>query len=203
MCSEKNPAGKSADTAVIGGKPLQQKSSDMTPRELEEYSALRATIRERGTARVWVALAGLAIWAALTIATAALASLPVATLLPLLALAAAFEIVFALHTGVERIGRYIQVFFETPGERSWEHTAMAFGRMFPGGGSDPLFAAYFAFATVLNIVPAALLRPVAIEWVVVGLPHVLFVAHLWRGRRRAAGQRAVDLERFERLKNGT
>jgi len=26
----------------------------MTPRELEEYRALRHTIRERGTARVWI-----------------------------------------------------------------------------------------------------------------------------------------------------
>jgi hypothetical protein len=173
----------------------------MTPRELEEYSALRATIRERGTARVWIFLAGFTVWAALTITTAALASLPVATLLPLLVLSAAFEIVFALHTGVERIGRYIQVFFEAPGERGWEHTAMAFGRAFPGGGSDPLFAPYFALATVLNLVPAALARPVAIEWLVVGLPHILFVAHLWRGRRRSAVQRAVDLERFEKLKS--
>jgi hypothetical protein len=174
----------------------------MTARELEEYSALRATIRERGTARVWVFLAGLALWAASTIATAALVSLPVAVLLPLLALAATFEVVFALHTGVERIGRYLQVFFEGPGERNWEHTAMAFGRMFPGRGSDPLFTAYFASATVLNLMPAALARPVAIEWVVVGLPHVLFIAYLWRGRQRSAVQRAVDLERFERLKNG-
>ena len=174
----------------------------MTPRELEEYTALRATIRERGTTRVWIALAGLAVWAGLTIATAALASLPIATLLPLLVLAAAFEIVFALHTGVERIGRYIQVFFEAPGERAWEHTAMAFGRAFPGGGSDPLFTPYFALAAILNVIPAALARPVAIEWVVVALPHVLFVGHLWRGRRRSAGQRAIDLERFEKLKSG-
>ena len=65
-------------------------------------------------------------------ATAALASLPIAALLPLLVLAGVFEAVFALHTGVERIGRYIQVFFEAPGERAWEHTAMAFGRAFPG-----------------------------------------------------------------------
>jgi hypothetical protein len=173
----------------------------MTARELEEYSALRATIRERGTTRVWIALAGLAVWAALTVATAALATLPIASLLPLLVLAAAFEIVFALHTGVERIGRYIQVFFEAPGERAWEHTAMAFGRAFPGGGSDPLFAPYFAMATVLNLVPAALARPVAIEWLVVGLPHLLFVVHLWRSRRRSAMQRAIDLERFEKLKN--
>ena len=33
---------------------------------------------------------------------------------------------------------------------------MAFGRNFPGGGQDPLFAPYFATATVLNLLPAAL-----------------------------------------------
>ena len=175
----------------------------MTARELEEYNALRATIRERGTARVWIVLTGLAVWAVLTVVTAALASLPIATLLPLLVLAAVFEIVFALHTGVERIGRYIQVFFEEPGERAWEHTAMAFGRAFPGGGTDPLFTPYFALATVLNVIPAALARPVPIEWVVVALPHLLFIAHLWRSRRRSAVQRAVDLEKFEKLKSQT
>jgi hypothetical protein len=90
----------------------------MTPRELEEYRTLRDTIRQRGTTRIWVFLAGLTAWAALTVATAALAALPIATLLPLLILAAAFEAVFSLHVGVERIGRYVQVFFEddsTPG----------------------------------------------------------------------------------------
>jgi hypothetical protein len=174
----------------------------MTPRELEEYTALRATIRERGTTRFWIVLGGFAVWAGLAVATAALASLPIATLLPLLVLATSFEIVFALHTGVERIGRYIQVFFEAPGERAWEQTAMAFGRAFPGGGSDPLFTPYFALATVLNVLPAALVRPVAIEWVVVALPHLLFIAHLWRCRRRSAVQRAIDLDRFEKLKNG-
>jgi hypothetical protein len=175
----------------------------MTPRELEEYSALRATIRERGTTRVWIVPAGLVAWAGLTIATAVLTVPPVMTLVPLLVLAATFETVFALHTGVERIGRYIQVFFEAPGECTWEHTAMAFGRNFPGGGQDPLFAPYFATATVLNLLPAALAqpRPFAIEWVVVGLPHLLILAHLWRSRRRSAVQRAIDLERFEKLKN--
>ena len=65
---------------------------------------------------------------ALVLATAALMPLPVATILPLLFLATAFEIVFALHTGVERIGRYIQVFFEDGS--GWEHTAMTFGRRY-------------------------------------------------------------------------
>jgi hypothetical protein len=208
LCHHVRPlelAEKSADIAVIGGPSLQQKGSDMTARELEEYTALRATIRERGTVRVWIFLAGLAVWAALLVATAALGSVPIATLLPLLVLAAVFEVVFALHTGVERIGRYIQVFFEAPGERGWEHTAMAFGRTFPGGASDPLFAPYFALATVANLLSAALARPrpFATEWVVVAVPHLLFLARLWRGRRRSAAQRAVDLERFENLKNQT
>ena len=88
----------------------------MTAREQEEYSALRATIRERGTTRVWIFLVGLIAWGALTVATAALASTPVAVLLPLLILSAAFEAVFALHVGVERIGRYLQVFYEDQDE---------------------------------------------------------------------------------------
>jgi hypothetical protein len=87
----------------------------MTARDQDEYIALRATIRERGTARVCIFAGGLAAWAAASIATAALASTPVAVLLPLLVLAAAFEAVFALHVGVERIGRYLQVFHEGAG----------------------------------------------------------------------------------------
>jgi len=86
----------------------------MTARDQDEYIALRATIRERGTARVCVFAGGIAAWAALSIATAALAPTPVAVLCPLLVLAAVFEAVFALHVGVERIGRYLQVFHEGP-----------------------------------------------------------------------------------------
>ena len=101
----------------------------MTTRE-EEYRALRDTIRERGTTRVWIVLAGLSAWAALAIGTFALAPFPAATVLPLLVLAAAFEIVFALHTGVERIGRYLQVFHEEAS--GWEHAAMSYGQKFQG-----------------------------------------------------------------------
>jgi fatty acid desaturase len=62
----------------------------VTPREIEEFRALRATIRERGSQRIYLFLWTLVAWAASTIATAALAALPVATLLPLLLLAAGF-----------------------------------------------------------------------------------------------------------------
>jgi len=169
----------------------------MTPHDVEEYTALRDTIRERGTTRVWVFVAGLVGWAGLVIATAALAALPVATLLPLLVLAAVFEAVFALHTGVERIGRYLQVYFED--ESGWEHVALAYGRAFRGG-PDPLFTLAFAGAAILNFVPVLIAEPVAIEVAVIGFAHLLFVLRISLARREAGKQREIDLERFERLK---
>jgi hypothetical protein len=182
----------------------------LTPRELEEYRTLRDTIRERGTARVWVVLAGLTAWAALVLATAATLSVPVATILPLIILAATFEIVFALHTGVERIGRYIQVFFEEdltdsasplagPDVRPparWEHAAMGL----PASGLDPLFANFFRIAAILNLVPAAFARPMPVEWIFVGAIHLLFILRVAFARRHAGRQRVLDLEHFQRLK---
>jgi hypothetical protein len=176
----------------------------MTPRELAEYSALRATILERGTARHWIFIAGLGLWAALTVAVAAVAAVPVATLLPLLFLAATFETIFALHTAVERIGRYLQVFHENhPDEAAWEHTAMAYGRSFRGGGIDALFSPIFWVATLFNAIPVALAGPAAIDWVVVGAVHLLFAWRVWMARRQSALQRAIDLDRFAQLKAGT
>jgi hypothetical protein len=172
----------------------------MSTHQQEEYRALRATIRERGTAKVWVVVAGLLGWAALTMATAALASLPVATFLPLLVLAVTFEAVFNLHVGVERIGRYLQVFYEDG--TGWEHTAMSFGRPLKGTGTDPLFVAHFLIATVLNIVPALLAEPVQLEITVVGSAHLLFVLRIILARRSASRQRAADLRRFEDMKLG-
>jgi len=174
----------------------------MSTQQQEEYRALRATIRERGTAKVWVLVAGLIGWAALTTTTGALASLPIATLLPLLVLAITFEAIFNLHVGVERIGRYLQVFHEDG--QGWEQTAMSFGRPLKGTGSDPLFTAHFVIATVLNIVPALLVEPppVRLEVTVVGIAHLLFVIRLFMAKRSASKQRAADLRRFEDMKLG-
>ena len=173
----------------------------MTDRQIEEYRALRATIRARGTTRVWVFIVGIAVWASLAVATAALATLPVATLLPLLILAAAFEAVLAIHTGVERIGRYIQVFFEDASDPGWEHRVMAYGRMFPGAGSDPVFTAYFLTAAVFNFVPVLLAGAVPIEYGVVGAIHLIFIVRLLLSKSHAAHQRAMDLERFQKIKS--
>jgi hypothetical protein len=173
-------------------------SSLPSPRQQEEYRALRDTIRQRGTAKTWIFVVGIIGWAALTMATAALASLPVATFLPLLVLAVTFEAILGLHVGVERIGRYLQVFHEDGA--GWEHTAMAFGRPLKGTGTDPLFVAHFLLATVLNIVPALLAEPVRLELQVVGGAHVLFVLRMVFAWRSAGHQRAADLKRFEEMK---
>jgi hypothetical protein len=128
----------------------------------------------------------------------------VSTLLPLLILSATFEIVFSLHTGVERVGRYIQVFFESDSsDRGWEHQAMAYGRQFPGSGPDPLFAVYFWAATVLNIIPAAIAHPAPIEWAVVGTAHGFVIGRVALARRQAGQQRSLDLDRFQRLKQAS
>lgn len=176
----------------------------MNPRELEEYKALRTTIRDRGTARVWIFVAGIAIWGAMVLAVASLASLPVATLLPLVLLAACFEAIFALHTGVERIGRYLQVFYEdesTNGgvHRNWEHVAMRFGQAVPGRGADPLFSALFLIAAVVNFFPAVLALAQSVEYMVIAPAHLAFIARVLLGRRHAAQQRATDLAAFEKL----
>jgi hypothetical protein len=171
-----------------------------TAREQEEYTALRATIRERGTARVYVFAAGFVAWGALTVATAALTSVPVASLLPLLVLAAVFEAVFALHVGVERLGRYLQVFHETGDRAAWEHTAMAFGRPTGAASVDPLFTIPFLLAALFNIMPALIVHPTPAELVFVGGAHALFVLRLAVARAAATRQRAIDLERFRQLK---
>jgi hypothetical protein len=189
----------------------------MTAREQDEYIALRATIRERGTARVCIFAGGVVAWAAATIATAALASTPIATLLPLLVLASVFEAVFALHIGVERIGRYLQVFYETdppapPGLPAspaptaptalpgWEYAAMAFGRPAGAATVDALFTAPFLLAAIFNLAPALILDPARVELIFVGGAHALFALRLLVARQSASKQRAIDLERFQQLK---
>jgi hypothetical protein len=174
----------------------------MTPLEQEEFRALRATIRERGTARVVLFVAALGTWGALAVATAAAISLPEASLIPLAVLAAGFEATASLHLGVERIGRYLQARFEEAGAAAtgarWETVAMEYGARFGGARSDPLFATVYTLAAIVNFVPVAL-TGVAPEIVALGAMHALL---LWRVRtvaRAAATQRTEDLRRFREL----
>jgi hypothetical protein len=168
----------------------------MTERELEEYKALRATIRQRGSVRMCVFVAGFAAWALVALA-ATFVSIPVFTVLPLVLLAGTFEAVFALHVGVERIGRYLQVFYDD----RWEQIAMAFGAPLAGTRSDPLFVVVFGLATMCNFVPVMLASPVRVELAVIGGAHALFLIRLLVARQAASRQRAADLDRFRQLKD--
>jgi len=166
-----------------------------------EYQALRATIRERGTARVCALLAGFIAWGAL--ATVVLVSRSPArlTLVPLLVLVVTYEINFFIHTAVERVGRYIQVRFEEMGGiAGWETSAMNFGSKFPSG-IDPLFGMlFFACATVNLLTPLATTARGSVIWIVIAVAsHLAFGYRIVTTRKRAAAQRGLDLERFRHL----
>jgi hypothetical protein len=164
----------------------------------EEFAALRATIRERGTVRMILLPVSLGLWAGAAVATMAAIQLPIAALLPLLVLAGGFESIYALHINVERIGRYLQVFHEPAG--GWEHVAMTFGQRFPGRGPDALFSNIFLMATVLNYLPVAIGGTLP-ELVVGGVLHLVLALHIGTARSRASKQRAQDLERFEAIRS--
>ncbi len=65
---------------------------------------------------------------------------------------------------------------------------------------DPIFSSFFLLATLANFIPASLAGALPVEWAVIGGLHVLFGIRVLVARRRAGGQRAADLARFETLK---
>lgn len=165
-----------------------------------EYQALRDTIRERGTARLCAVLGGLVAWGALAVALLIAELEGGVTLIPFLVLVATFEINFFIHTGVERIGRYLQVFYEErAGAAGWETTAMSYGATFPSG-LDPLFSIVFATATTLNFFSALAAAERRPGWVVLSLvAHLVFGYRIVAAKKLAASQRALDLDRFRNL----
>ena len=158
---------------------------------------MRATIRERGTARMVLVPIIFIAWAATAVATAAVITVALSTLVPLMILAAGFEAIFALHVNVERIGRYLQTFHEQ--DRGWEHVAMRFGQRFPGSGPDPMFSRLFILAVSINLMPVALGGEIA-EIVVVAVLHLVLIVRIRFARQFAGAQRAADLKRFEALR---
>lgn len=158
---------------------------------------MRDTIRQRGTARMVLIPVVFIGWAATAVATAAVITVALSTVVPLLVLAAGFEAIFALHMNVERIGRYLQVFHEREG--GWEQVAMAFSQRFPATGPDPLFAQLFVFGVSVNFLPAALGGEV-IEVAIIAALHLVVVYRIRMARGAAARGRTEDLERFEQLR---
>jgi hypothetical protein len=165
-----------------------------------EFAILRQTIATRGTARMVLFPVTMLGWAALALVVLMFSEAPVAVLLPLAVLVGGFEAIHALHVGVERIGRYLQVYFENleTGPR-WETTVMAVGPALPGGGIDPLFSTVFACAAFVNVIPALMPPRTRTEMGVIGVLHLAFVIRVVRARGAAARQRAVELESFRAI----
>jgi hypothetical protein len=166
-----------------------------------EYIALRHTIASRGTTRMTLVPIILIGWALLAAILSIFGRNPAGALFPLVVLAGGFEAIYAMHVGVERIGRYLQVFYEgTPESPKWETTAMAIGPALSGGGIDPLFTVIFAFATALNLIPAIVASPTTLELSVIGLFHAALLVRFVHARRAASRQRAVDLESYRAVR---
>jgi hypothetical protein len=162
-----------------------------------EFECLRTAISARGTVRVVVAALTIAAWAALTTVLALFSDLPLSVLVPYAVLFGGFEAVHALHVSVERIGRYVQVYYEGDVEGpQWETAAMNVGPPLPGGGVDPLFSGVFIGAALLNVAASLPSAPIWQELTVLGIFHVIFVFRILRARRAAARQRTTELESF-------
>jgi hypothetical protein len=175
-----------------------------------EFAVLRHTIAARGTVRMILFPVTMLGWATLALLVLMFSEAPVAVLFPLAVLVGGFEAIHALHVGVERIGRYLQVYYENPetGPR-WENTVAAVGPALPGGGIDPLFSLVFACASFVNIIPVLgslmlhsatpLPEPTRTELGVISVLHLAFIIRVVRARGAAARQRAVELETFRAI----
>ena len=178
----------------------QDAAGNTAPLRAAEFASLRRTIAARGTARIVVLPITLAVWASLAVVLVLLGQFPLASIFSLGVLVGGFESIHALHVGAERIGRYLQVYYEAGGDGpQWETTAMIVGPALPGGGVDPLFSVVFIGAAVVNLLTAVEPPPSWQELVLVVFGHVLFVFRVVRARLAAARQRAVELESFRAL----
>lgn len=174
----------------------------MSPSQ-SEFTVLRQTIAARGTVRMALLPVTVIGWTAMTAALLQGLTVPgLLALVPLSVLIAGFEAIHALNVGVERIGRYLQVYYEAGGDGPmWETTAMSVGPGLPGGGIDPLFTVVFVAASALNLALAAPELRTITEIAAVVPVHAIFWIRVIRARGAAARQRAVDLETYRAVKS--
>ena len=167
----------------------------------DEFRALRETIAVRGTVRMALLPAVLLGWAFVAGGLVVFSEWPIAALFSLGVLVGGFESVHALHVGVERIGRYLQVYYESsPSGPRWESTAMRLGPGLPGGAVDPLFTLVFVAATMTNLVVVFIPPPAVADAAVPVTLHAAFIVRVIHARAAAARQRARDLETFTAIR---
>jgi hypothetical protein len=177
------------------------------PLALEEYRALRATIRERGSLRFLVTAITFSAWAAVLTTLCADTVVPTFVLVAVVLLAAGFELNLAIHVGVERVGRYLQVKYERDPQTAagWEHAVMSL--QVPRGGLDALFLVVFLSALALTFVVGLWLDAagtgsdevgaIRAETLVVAVLHAIVAVRWLQAAKYARSQRARELSAFE------
>jgi len=176
--------------------------------QLEEFRALRATIRDRAIARVILLAISWVGWAA--IATAIMLVLPATPLLalPLVLVLAAFEVNLVAVRATDRICDYLRVVFEerraVPG---WETASADLARRHPAATADPLFfwisvavlcANYLCVVVAVGETadPSARVREDSLDLAVATVLHGAVLLRFVLARRGLVSGRAGELERL-------
>ena len=176
--------------------------------QLEEFRALRATIRDRAIARVILLAISWVGWAA--IATAIMLVLPATPLLalPLVVVLAAFEVNLGTVRATERICDYLRVVFEerraVPG---WETATADLAGRRPATAGDALFFWIFVAVLCANYLcvvvavgetadPSARVREDSLDLAVATVLHGAVLLRFVLARRGLVSGRAGELERL-------
>jgi hypothetical protein len=173
----------------------------MTDLRALEYDSLRAAIRIRQALAPALLVLVVLGWATLTLWVFTTDVVSAATLVPLMVLAAGFEVLHALQITANGLAHYVQVAFEEPATATspqWETTTLSYGQRFGPIGSNTLFSVLFGLVTAVNFLPAAI-SGTAEELVGIGIAHAVFVLRIVIASRRAARRQREDLERFRSL----
>ena len=176
--------------------------------QIEEFRALRATIRDRAIARVILLAISWVGWAA--IATAIMLVLPATPLLalPLVLVLAAFEVNLVAVRATDRICDYLRVVFEerraVPG---WETASADLAGRHPAATADPLFFWIFVAVLCANYLcvvvavgetadPSARVREDSLDLAVATVLHGAVLLRFVLARRGLVSGRAGELERL-------
>jgi hypothetical protein len=180
----------------------------LDPVQLEEFRALRATIRERTTARVLIVVVAFVGWSALALAVMLVVPAPLLLLVPLVLLLAGFEANLKIVRATDLMATYLRVTFEeNRGIPGWETASANLARRGRGTREDPLFLWLFVAlvgASYLCVVLAigetaetsARNRQDALDLALVTASHVAVAARFVLAGRGLRAARRADRDRF-------
>jgi hypothetical protein len=176
--------------------------------QLEEFRALRASVRERAIARVLLLGMTWLGWAALATAIMLVVPAPLLLTVPLVVLLAAFEVNLGTVRAAERVSNYLRVVFEERrGVSGWETASADLAGRHPSSVGDPLFMWVFVAVLCANYLcvvialpetadPTARAREDSLDLALVTALHLTLVLRFVLARRSLQAGRTRELERL-------